>query len=120
MRESDNSSWNPSDNLSKVIRSNSNGRFTIAARAFESERSPLGEENTHDLQRPRLLNQRENDIPSPGGSPKIILQLDLDQVTPLEEPGVENEEVFDNCLSRPIYETTENLLDISARKCGFS
>jgi len=92
----------PIANLSKVIRSNSNGRFTIATRAFESERIPLQEEY-NDLQeevirREEFLEVSQNNLVD-------------DQVPPYEEPEVEKEEVFYNCPD--IYKTTKNLLTLA-------
>ena len=92
----------PIDNLSKVIRSNSNGRFTIANRAFENERVPLQEEyndiKEELIRRDEFLVVRQNNL------------MD-DQVPPYEEPEVEKDEIFYNCPV--IYKTTKNLLTLA-------
>ena len=76
------------NHLTQVIQTSSNQRFNIASRAFENERSPLGE------------RKLDNDLPS----------TDPKELT-LFVPGAQIEE-FDT-VCRPIYEATENLLELA-------
>ena len=96
------------NHLTQVIQTNSNARFTIAARAFENERSPLGEE-TNLLTSASPAQQLDNDIPSPNLD-NDIPSSNLENLY-LVEPGVEIDEFETVC--RPIYETIDNLLELA-------